>query len=82
MKLLKNFLNHSLIDIKIIWKNCLKIASFSSTIYIYFIINQSKTFVLVTANIANKAALFWITDAKLFVPVVTLSVWDNERLLE
>ena len=82
MKLLKNFLNHSLIDIKIIWKNCLKIASFSSTIYIYFIINQSKTFVLVTASIANKAASFWITDAKLFVPVVTLSVWDNERLLE
>ena len=34
------------------------------------------------ANIANQAATFSITDAKLYVPVVTSSTQDNAKLLE
>ena len=33
-------------------------------------------------NVANQRATFLITDAKLYVPVVTLSTQDNAKLLE
>ena len=34
------------------------------------------------SNLANPGATFSITDTKLYVPVVTLSTQDNEKLLE
>ena len=34
------------------------------------------------ANNANQDTIFSITDAKLYVPVVTLSTQDNKKLLE
>ena len=34
------------------------------------------------SNVANPGATFSITDTKLYVPVVTLSTQDNEKLLE
>ena len=35
-----------------------------------------------TDNIAGQEPTFTITDTKLYVPVVTLSTWNNEKLLE
>ena len=37
--------------------------------------------VLTTAANANKAT-FEITDAKLYVPIVTLSIEDNEKIIK
>ena len=38
--------------------------------------------VIVSTAVANQGAIFSITDTNLYVPVVTLSVKDNEKLLE
>ena len=44
-------------------------------------LNWSKNSVIV-ANNADQATTFSITDAKLYVPVATLSTQDNAKLLE
>ena len=38
--------------------------------------------VIVSTAVANQGAIFSITDTNLYVPVVTLSAQDNEKLLE
>ena len=38
--------------------------------------------VIVASNVANQNATFAITDTKLYVPVVTLSIQDNAKLLQ
>ena len=38
--------------------------------------------VIVSTNIANQNATFEITDTKSYVPVVTLSIQDNSKLLQ
>ena len=37
---------------------------------------------LISSNAANQAKTFAITNAKIFVPVVTLSSQDNAQLLQ
>ena len=49
---------------------------------INFILTWSANCVIVSTNIANQNAIFEITDAKLYVPVVTLSTQDNSKLLQ
>ena len=44
--------------------------------------NWSEKCIMVTNAIANQGATFSITDAKLYVPAVTLSTQDNAKLLE
>ena len=48
---------------------------------INLILTWSTNCVIVSANIANQNATFEVTDAKLYVPVVTLSTQDNSKLL-
>ena len=38
--------------------------------------------VIVSTNVANQNATFEITDTKSYVPVVTLSIQDNSKLLQ
>ena len=38
--------------------------------------------VIIYTNIANKNPTFEITETKLYVPVVTLSIQDNAKLLQ
>ena len=45
------------------------------------ILNWSANCVIVYTNIANQNAIFTITETKLYVPVVTLSVQDDAKLL-
>ena len=45
-------------------------------------LNWSEICVIVATNIAAQAATFSITDTKLYVPVVTISIQDNAKLLE
>ena len=45
-------------------------------------LNWSENCVIVATNVAAEAATFSITDTKLYVPVVTLSIQDNAKLLE
>ena len=45
-------------------------------------LNWSKICVIVATNVAAQVATFSITDTKLYVPVVTLSIQDNAKLLE
>ena len=40
----------------------------------------SKMYVVVATNVANQAATFSISDTKLYVPVVTLSIQNNAKL--
>ena len=42
----------------------------------------SQNFIIVTRDYGNRVPKFAITDTKLFVPVVTLSAQDNEKLLQ
>ena len=42
--------------------------------------NWSASCAIVYTNIANQNATFTITEAKLYVPVVTLSTQDNAKL--
>ena len=46
------------------------------------ILTWSSTCIIVSTNIANQGATFTITDTKLFVPVVTLSIQENTKLLQ
>ena len=45
-------------------------------------LNCSEDCVIVATNIADQGATFSITDAKLYVPVLTLSTQDNAKILE
>ena len=45
-------------------------------------LNWSEKCVIVATNIAAQAAIFSITDTKLYAPVVTLSTQDHAKLLE
>ena len=49
---------------------------------VYLILTWSRNCVIVSRNDANQNATFAITDTKLYVPVVTLSTQDNEKLLQ
>ena len=46
------------------------------------ILTWSSTCVIISTNIANQNATFAITDAKLYVPVVTLSTQENTKFLQ
>ena len=46
------------------------------------ILTWSSTCVIVSNNVANQRATFTITDARLYVPVVTLSTQENTKLLQ
>ena len=46
------------------------------------ILTWSSTCVLVSTNIPNQAAIFEITDTKLYVPVVTLSTQENTKFFQ
>ena len=45
-------------------------------------LNWAENCVIVATNIAAQATKFSITDTKHYVPVVTLSIQDNVKLLE
>ena len=49
---------------------------------INLILTRSTNCVIVSTNVANQNATFEITDAKLYVPVATLSTQDNCKLLQ
>ena len=49
---------------------------------IILMLTWSSNCVIVSTDVANQIATFAITDAKLYVPVVTLSTQDNAKLLE
>ena len=42
----------------------------------------SEEYIIVTRDYGDEKTKFAITDANLYVPVVTLSAQDNEKLLE
>ena len=46
------------------------------------ILTWSSTCVLVSTNVANQNAKFELTNAKLYVPVVTLSTQENTKFLQ
>ena len=46
------------------------------------ILTWSENCAIVSTNVANQNATFAITDAKLYVPVLTLSQQDNAKLLQ
>ena len=46
------------------------------------ILTWSSTCVLIATNVQNQAAIFEITDTKLYVPVVTLSTQENTKFLQ
>ena len=46
------------------------------------ILTWSSSYVLISTNIPNQAAIFEITDTKLYVPVVTLSTQENTKFLQ
>ena len=46
------------------------------------ILTWSSTCVLISTNIPNQAAIFEITDTKLYVPVVTLSTQENTKFFQ
>ena len=45
------------------------------------ILNWSANCVIIRTNVANQVPTFTITEANLYVPVVTLSTQDNAKLL-
>ena len=46
------------------------------------ILTWSSACVPISINIPNQAAIFEITDTKLYVPVVTLSTQENTKFLQ
>ena len=46
------------------------------------ILTWSSTCVLISTNVQNQNAAFAITDAKLYVPVVTLSTQENTKFFQ
>ena len=49
---------------------------------INLILTRSSACVLISTNIPNQAAIFEISDTKLYVPVVTLSTQENNKFLQ
>ena len=49
---------------------------------IIIFLNLSEKYIIVTVDYGNRVPKFAITDTKLYVPVVTLSAQDNEKLLQ
>ena len=49
---------------------------------INLILTWSANCVIVSTDIGNQNATFKITDAKLYIPVVTLSTQDSSKLLQ
>ena len=49
---------------------------------INIILTWSTNCVIVSTNVANQNATLEIKDIKLYVPVVTLSIQDNSKLLQ
>ena len=49
---------------------------------IIFILTWSANCVIIYTDVANQGATFAITEAKIYVPVVTLSTQDNAKLLQ
>ena len=45
------------------------------------ILNQSEKCVIIDTDVANQVLTFTITETNLYVPVVTLSIQDNAKLL-
>ena len=45
-------------------------------------LSWSEKCVISATNIENQDTTFWITDTKLYVPVVSLSTQDNAKLCE
>ena len=45
------------------------------------ILTCSANYVIISTNAANEGSIFRITETKLYVPVVTLSIQDNAKLL-
>ena len=45
-------------------------------------LNCSKKCIIVTGDYDNRVPKFAIIDAKLYIPVVTLSAQDNEKLFQ
>ena len=41
---------------------------------------RSENCVIVYTNVANQVATFEIKETKIYIPVVTLSTWDNAKL--
>ena len=48
---------------------------------IELILTWSRNSVIISTNVADQIATFTITEANLYVPVVTLSTQDNSKLL-
>ena len=49
---------------------------------INLILTWSAKCVIIYTDVANKSAIFAVTETKLFVPEVTLSTQDNSKLLQ
>ena len=49
---------------------------------INLILTWSTNFIIVSTNVANQNATLEITDTRLYVPVVTLSMQENAKLLQ
>ena len=49
---------------------------------INLILTWSTTCVIVSTNVANQNSKLEVIDTKLYVPVVTLSIQDNSKLLQ
>ena len=49
---------------------------------INLILPWSINFIIVSINVVNQDPTLAITEAKLYVPVITLSTQDNEKLLQ
>ena len=49
---------------------------------INLILTWNANYIIVSINVANRNATFAITDAKLYVPLVSLSTQDNAKLLQ
>ena len=61
------------------WRNVkMSLINYEFNLYL----NWSKNFVIVVTNVVDKGGTLLITDAKLYVLVVTLSTQDNEKLLQ
>ena len=49
---------------------------------INLVLTWSKNYVIVSTNVANQNGIFAITDTKLYIPVMTLPMQDNAKLLQ
>ena len=65
------------------------LSNFGGTIKMYLInceinldLSMSEKCVIVPVTLANQGATFSITDTKLYVPIVILSIQDNVKLLK